>query len=119
MTDPRLEFTVTGSAEAAGPDTVAVTRVTADSVTLEGTMSAPNPCYSIEPTLSTEGSSLRLSLAATARPMICPQVLVRYRYEARITALAPGTYALAVTYAYPNTGWERRVFELTARVTGS
>lgn len=109
---------MTGSAEGAGPDTVAVTRVTADSVTLEGTMSAPNPCYSIEPSLSSQGSSLRLSLAATARPMICPQVLVRYRYEARITALPPGTYTLAVTYAYPNTGWERRVFELTAQVTG-
>ncbi len=116
VTQPQLEFRVVGTAQTAGPDSVAVTAITADTVALVGTMSAPNPCYRIEPSLASEGDSVQLSLAATARPLVCPQVLVTYRYEVRITGLAPGTYALAVTYAYPNTGWQRRVFRLTAEV---
>lgn len=114
--EPRLEFAVVGSSQTSGGDTITVTDVAADGVTLSGSMSTPTPCYSITPNLSADGDSLTLALAATARAGMCIQVLAAFRYEARIRGLPPGRYSIAVEYAYPNTGWGRRVFPLAVEV---
>jgi hypothetical protein len=114
--EPRLEFAVVGSSQRSGGDTITVTDVAADGVTLSGTMSTPNPCYNITPDLSADGDSLTLALAATAQAGMCIQVLAAFRYEARIGGLPPGRYSIAVEYTYPNTGWGGRVFPLAVEV---
>jgi hypothetical protein len=79
-------------------------------------MSTPTPCYRIEAQLSAAGDSLALSVTATALPRICIEVLAAYDYEARIAGLSPGSYEVAVSHSYPNTGWQPRIHRVRLEV---
>jgi len=83
---------------------------------IEGVISTPNPCYQIAATLAEDAGSLTLRLTATHQGGFCIQVLAAFTYEARISALAPGTYSIVVVHTYPSTGWEERTYQLRAEV---
>ena len=114
--EARLEFSVTGSVQTAGADTVGISRISPGQMVIEGVLSTPNPCYQIAATLAEDAGSLTLRLTATHQGGFCIQVLAAFTYEARISALAPGTYSIVVVHTYPSTGWEQRTYQLRAEV---
>ncbi len=114
--EARLEFSVTRSLHTADADTAKVSRISAGQTVIEGVISTPNPCYQIAATLAEDAGSLTLRLTATRQGGFCIQVLAAFTYEARISALAPGTYSIVVALTYPSTGWEERTYQLSAEV---
>ena len=114
--EARLEFSVTGSVGTAGADTARVSRISAGQLVIDGVLSTPNPCYQIAATRAEDADLLTLRLTATRQGGFCIQVLAAFTYEARISALAPGTYSIIVVHTYPSTGWEERTYRLRAEV---
>ncbi len=89
--EARLEFSVTRFVQTAGVDTVGISRISPGQMVIDGVLSTPNPCYQIAATLAEDAGSLTLRLTATHQGGFCIQVLAAFTYEARISALAPGT----------------------------
>jgi hypothetical protein len=113
--DPKLTFSV---AAAEKPQDVApsVARVASDTVQLAGTISTPNPCYEVKGTLSSDSRQLTLSIVATSKGGFCIQMLAAFEYTATITDIASGSYTISVVHDYPDSGWERKIRELTVAV---
>ena len=114
--EARLEFSVTGFVQTAGADSVRISRISPGQTVIDGVLSTPNPCYQIAATLAEDAGSLTLRLTATRQGGFCIQALAAFTYEARISALAPGTYSIVVVHTYPSTGWEERTYQLRAEV---
>lgn len=76
-------------------------------ITVEGSLSAPDPCRKVTGALERSGSelTLRVSVAAGGAE-VCAQMIAGFAYTAAVSGLAPGTYTLRVVHTYPGTGWE-------------
>jgi hypothetical protein len=112
----RLDFTVTGGAQAPVADTVQISSVAPGEVVIEGALSTPTPCYRVAGSLSEESGGLTLQVTATNLGGICIQVLGGFAYQARISDLAPGSISIAVVHSYPSTGWEEHTYRLRTEV---
>jgi len=102
---PRVEFTVVGALEGGKDPAARVDSVSSGEVVLRGGISTPTPCYGISAEVVQRASALTLTLVATARPVVCIQVLAAFEYRARIYGLSAGHYAVEVVSTYPGTGW--------------
>jgi hypothetical protein len=113
---PMLDFELTGSAPADATVGPAVESAAAGSVEISGVISTPNPCYEVDAELRETGGKLELTLTARSKGGICPQVVGRFAYRARISSLAAGDHELVTVYRYPETGWEEQQYTLQIQV---
>jgi hypothetical protein len=113
---PQLEFTVLGQSQGGAGEAPQVDSVSAGQVVLRGVIGTPTPCYTIEADLEQDGSTLTVSLEATDQGGICIQVLGAFAYRARLHGLSAGSHTIAVTAAYPGTGWQTRADTLQVEI---
>jgi hypothetical protein len=77
-------------------------------ITVEGRLSAPDPCQKVTGALEGSGTDLTLRVSVAATGEGCIQMIAAFGYTGTLTGLAPGTYRLRVVHTYPGTGWETR-----------
>lgn len=86
-------------------------------ITVQGRLSAPDPCRRVRGSLGTEGEALVLRVeVAPGEGEMCIQRIAAFAYDATLRGVAPGTHLLRVVHAYPQTGWETQTV-LEERVT--
>jgi hypothetical protein len=106
---PKLEFSARQlPAEAEVPQPSARVVGGDGRVTVEGKLSAPDPCRQLSGALEGSGTDLTLRVSVASTGGICAQVIAAFAYHGTIAGLSPGTYRLRVVHAYPGTGWETR-----------
>lgn len=114
--EPQVEFTMVGALQELKDPPVSIDSVSPGEVVLTGGLGTPTPCYAIGAEVALRERTLTLTLAATAQPGICIQVLAAFAYRARIHGLSAGRYALEVVATYPGTGWESQVERLEVEI---
>lgn len=105
---PGLEFS---ARQLSGQDVAEPSaRVTggAGRITVEGRLSAPDPCRKVTGALEGSGTDLTLRVSVAATEGVCAQMIAAFGYTGALTRLPPGTYRLRVVHTYPGTGWETR-----------
>lgn len=82
-------------------------RVSAGTIEVLGIIDTPDPCEDLRALVSRTGLQLRLTVTARSQGCVVPMV-GSYAYAALVEGLAPGEYALDVTYAYEQPGARTR-----------
>ncbi|HYW07724.1 MAG TPA: hypothetical protein VE913_12250, partial [Longimicrobium sp.] len=80
----------------------------AGTVTVRGSLSAPNPCHALSGTAEREGRTVTLTVASRAAGGVCAHMIGTFTYDATLAGLEAGTYSLRVVHTYPGTGWETK-----------
>lgn len=96
---------IEASAAGSEPTQIPDVRTSAGRVDITGTIRTPSPCQQVRAEASRQGTTLRLTVTARPRDVMCIAVLGHIPYEAALTAVPAGRYTLTVVHAYENTGW--------------
>jgi hypothetical protein len=75
-------------------------------VTVRGSMPAPNPCYTLSGAAASEGRTLTLTVTGRPGDGMCAQMIATLGYDATLRGVPAGSYTLRVVHTYVGTGWE-------------
>ena len=71
---------------------------TVGAIEFTGSLTTPNPCYSVHASHRAGGSTITLTVSARSTGGVCTQVITYHNYTGDVSRLAPGEYTFQVVH---------------------
>lgn len=91
------EFTFNTTTSSEGGQAFAATGGTG-SVSFQGSMETPNPCYEVTGSHRVSGSKITLTVSAASTGGFCIQVITWFNYDGGLSGLSAGTYTFEIVH---------------------